>query len=99
MELFYIFAQRQHELSCTQFFPTNQCSPYVLAQQVTYIVLVNLQEVVGGKNSYCCLPLLEGVNFTSYRLIRRTLLAEETSSHVSTQFNQLYFIPNFIPHF
>ena len=34
--------------------------------------LVNLQEVAGGKNYF--LLLLEAVNFTSYRLIRRTLL-------------------------
>ena len=58
------------------------CSPEVLAQQVrdnscwvffktTYIVLVNHQEVAGGKN--CCLLLLEEVNFNGYRLIRRTL--------------------------
>ena len=36
------------------------------------MVLVNHQEVAGGKN--CCLLLLEAVNFTGYRLIRRTLL-------------------------
>jgi len=55
----------------------------VLAQQVrdnsspvffktTYIVLVNLQEVAGGKKFSEL--LLEAVNFTGYRLIRRTLL-------------------------
>ena len=40
--------------------------------KTTYIVLVNRQEVAGGKNY--CLLLLEAVNFTGYRLIRRTLL-------------------------
>ena len=35
------------------------------------MVLVNHQEVAGGKN--CCLLLLEAVNFTGYLLIRRTL--------------------------
>ena len=59
-----------------------QCSPQVLAQQVrdnswpvffktTYIVLVNLQKVAGGKKFLEL--LLEAVNFTGYRLIRRTL--------------------------
>ena len=58
-----------------------QCSPKVLNQQVrhnswpvlfktTYIVLVNLQEVAGGKKFLEL--LLEAVNFTGYRLIRRT---------------------------
>jgi len=36
-----------------------------------YIVLVNLQQVAGGKKFLEL--LLEAVNFTSYRLIRRTL--------------------------
>ena len=36
-----------------------------------YIVLVNLQEVAGGKEFLEL--LLEAVNFTGYRLIRRTL--------------------------
>ena len=59
-----------------------QCSPQVLAQQVrdnswpvflktTYIVLVNLQKVAGGKKFLEL--LLQAVNFTGYRLIRRTL--------------------------
>ena len=39
--------------------------------KTTYIVLVNLQEVAGGKNRL--LLLLEAVNFTGYGLIRRTL--------------------------
>ena len=43
--------------------------------KTTYIVLVNHQEVTGGKN--CCLLLLEAVNITGYRLIRRTLLSSD----------------------
>ena len=39
--------------------------------KTTYIVLVNLQEVAGGKKFLAL--LLEAVNFTGYRLIRRTL--------------------------
>ena len=60
-----------------------QCSPQILAQQVgdnswpvffktTYIVLVTLQEVAGGTKFLEL--LLEAVNFTGYRLIRRTLI-------------------------
>ena len=58
-----------------------QCSPQVLAQvrdnswpvffKTTYVVLVNLQKVAGGKKFLEL--LLEVVNFTGYRLIRRTL--------------------------
>ena len=40
--------------------------------ETNYIVLVNLQEVAGGKKFLEL--LLEAVNFTGYLLIRRTLL-------------------------
>jgi len=59
-----------------------QCSPQILAQQVgdnswpvffktSYIILVNLQKVAGGKKFLEL--LLEAVNFIGYRLIWRTL--------------------------
>ena len=47
--------------------------------KTTYIVLVNLQEVAGGKNRL--LLLLEAVNFTRYRLIRRPLLIAQSDAH------------------
>jgi len=71
-----------------------QCSPQILTQQVgdnscpvlfktTCIVLVNLQKVAGGKKF---LELLLGaVNFTGYRLIRRTL--HMVSSLIPFDFN------------
>ena len=52
--------------------------------KTTYIVLVNLQEVAGGKN--CCLLLLEVVNFTGYRLIRRTLIIQPNFENVRAYF-------------
>ena len=68
----------------------------MLAQQVgdnswpvffktTYIVLGNLQKVAGGKKFLEL--LLEAVNFTDHRLIRRTLVMGATAKRRSLLIN------------